>query len=154
MTKPFATRFKLDSKILALIYICYKYNFPLCFMLSFYEMYGEYSLFALKAMACTKKLTLNDNNFTKIIEESRDLYKQILSGVSTIIEIDKINKDNKYRTDDNKVELPQYPSIDTSKFSNEYKDFVENYLLNNIKDIYSPMVELKMSTKDLYEELT
>ena len=153
MTKPFSTRFKLDSKIIALIYICYKYNFPLCFMLSFYEMYGEHSLFALKAMTCAKKLTLNDNTFTKIIEESRDLYKQVLTGVSTIIEINKIEKSNENRSIEDKKEIPEYPQIDTSKFSSDYKDFIEQYLLKNIKNIYSPMVELRMSTKDLYEEL-
>ena len=83
--KPFSVTFKLDAKILAIIYICFKYKFPLSFLLSFYEMYGEQSLFILKAMACTKKISLSDNTFAKIIEESRLLYKQILSGISTNI---------------------------------------------------------------------
>ena len=41
MDKIFSLDFRLNSKILLIIYICYHYKFPLSVMLSFYEYYGE-----------------------------------------------------------------------------------------------------------------
>lgn len=153
MSKPFCTKFKLNSKLLAVIYICYQYKFPLCFMLSFYEMYGDNSLFALKALSCSKKISLNDVTFAKIIEESRALYKQILTGESALIEIEKSQKLNRNNDEVDIDSLPVLPVIDTSGFSEDYRNFVNSYLLKNINNIYSPEVELMMSTEDLYQEL-
>lgn len=146
--KPFSTRFKIDAKILTLIYICYEYKFPLCFMLSFYELYGDNSIFALKALTCSRKIKLTDSGLMKILDESRLLYKQIVEGMSTIIKINKLkayNKDNE--------EIPELPKINFEVFSNEYKNFLQNYLLENINDIFAPVVKLKMSSDDLYREL-
>ena len=120
-------------------------------MLSFYEMYGDNSLFALKALSCSKRISLNDVTFAKIIEESRALYKQILAGESVLLEIEKAQKLNKNNYDI--TSLPELPVIDTSEFSEDYRNFVNSYLLKNINNIYSPEVELRMSTEDLYQEL-
>lgn len=136
MDKPFSARFKMNSKILAIIFICYKHKLPLAFMLSFYEMYGDNSFFAFKAMACIKRIPLNDNTFTKILQESRLLYKEILRGVSELID-DKNCK----------------PQINLDLFSPEYAKFINEYLLHNISNIYSTYVELKMNCQDIYEEL-
>lgn len=136
MHKPFSARFKINSKILAVIYICYRHKLPLAFMLSFYEMYGDNSFFAFKAMSCAKRIPLNDNTFTKILQESRLLYKEILRGVSELI-------------DDPQAD----PQIDFTLFSPDYSNFIQHYLLKNINNIYDSYVELRMNCEDIYEEL-
>lgn len=148
--KVFSTKFKLDSKMLALIYFCYQHKFPLCFMLSFYELYGDTSLFALKALSCNKRIKITDNNIIKILQESQKLYKQIITGVSTLLKIKELSsmEENK-----RKEEMPEKPHIDTSVFSEDFRNFVEGYLLKNIDDIYAPKVKLNFNTEDLYEEL-
>ena len=148
MNKPFTLKFELNSKLIALLYICYKYKFPLSFMLSFYELYGDKSLFVIKAMACTSKLNMSDAIFINIIQESRSLYKEILSGVSTLLKINQLKKDKADETT-----IPDEPNIDTTKFSSSFKDFIENYLMKNIKNIYAETVSLKCNTRDLYEEI-
>lgn len=153
MNKPFIAKFKIDAKLLAILFICYKYKFPLSFMLSFYEMYGEQSLFILKAMSCAKKISLNDNTFIKIIEESKLLHKQIIKGISTNIKRNQLIqqvKSGKLITE----MIPDCPEIQSNLFSEDYKEFIEKYLLKNIKDIFKEEVELMMSTTDLYAELT
>ena len=82
--KPFSMAFKLDAKMLTLVYICYEYKFPLSFMLSFYELYGDNSIFALKALTCCRKIKLTDSGLMKILDESRILYKQVVKVISTI----------------------------------------------------------------------
>lgn len=149
--KDYSTRFRLNSKLIAMIYMCYQYKFPLSFLLAFYEMYGDNSLFALKAFACAKKISLNDNTFVKIIEESRILYRQILAGESRILEINSILTHNK-NTGDN-LELPEYPTINSAGFSDSFRNFIDEYLLVNIDDIFAPIVTLKFRVQDLYSEL-
>lgn len=151
--KPFSVTFKLDAKILAIIYICFKYKFPLSFLLSFYEMYGEQSLFILKAMACTKKISLSDNTFAKIIEESRLLYKQILSGISTNIKRNQLIsqiKNGRLITE----MIPNCPEISLCEFTDDYKQFIKQYLIKNVKNLFQEEIELMMNTTDLYCELT
>ena len=146
--KVFSTEFVLSAKIIAVIYICYEYKYPLSIMMSFYEMFGDQSMFALKALSCCKKTKLTDNTLTKALEESRCLFNQIVKG-QTII-----NKINQLKFNNPKNEpIPEYPKLDTNCFSNNFKDFIENYFLVNIPNIYSPVVELKMSSDDLYKEL-
>lgn len=152
LNKPFSIKFKLDAKILAIIFICFKYKFPLSFLLSFYEMYGEQSLFILKALACTKKLSLSDNQFTKIIEDSRELYKQIIAGISTNIKRDYLI--NQVKNGKLIKELiPNCPEISLEKFSDEYRIFICSYLKNNVKNLYNEEMELMLDSKDLYYEL-
>lgn len=151
MSKDYITKFRLNAKLIAIIYICYQYKFPLSFMLSFYEMYGDNSLFALKAFACAKKLSLNDNVFTKIIEESRTLYRQILAGESRMIEINNIIKHNK--AEGTNLSLPEKPVLNSAGFTDPFRKFIDEYLLVNIDNIFAPQVSLKLSTYDLYEEL-
>ena len=134
MSKIFSAKFKLNSKILAIIYICYKYKFPLSFMLSFYELYEDNALFIFKALNCSKKIKMNDNAFINALNESRLLYKQILKGVSDI-------------------EQNETPTINLKEFSNDYKLFIEEYLLKNIDNIYSSTVKFQFSTNDLYKEV-
>ena len=151
--KPFSVTFKLDAKILAIIYICFKYKFPLSFLLAFYEMYGEQSLFILKAMACTKKISLSDNTFAKIIEESRLLYKQILSGISTNIKRNQLIsqvKNGRLITE----MIPNCPEISLCEFTDDYKQFIKQYLIKNVKNLFQEEIELMMNTTDLYCELT
>ena len=145
--KPFSVTFKLDAKILAIIYICFKYKFPLSFLLSFYEMYGEQSLFILKAMACTKKISLSDNTFAKIIEESRLLYKQILSGISTNIKRNQLIsqvKNGRLITE----MIPNCPEISLCEFTDDYKQFIKQYLIKNVKNLFQEEIELMMNTTD------
>lgn len=153
MNKPFIAKFKIDAKLLAILFICYKYKFPLSFMLSFYEMYGEQSLFILKAMSCVKKISLNDNTFIKILEESKLLHKQIIKGISTNIKRDQLIQQVKSGRLITEM-IPDCPEIQSNLFSEDYKEFIEKYLLKNIKDIFKEEVELMMSTTDLYAELT
>ena len=150
--KPFSITFKLDAKILAIIYICYKYKFPLSFLLSFYEMYGEQSLFILKAMSCTKKISLSDNTFAKIINESRALYKQILIGISVNLKRDKLISQVKNGKIITEV-IPDCPEINTTGFSDDYKYFIEKYLIKNVKNLFREEIELVLDTNDLYNEI-
>ena len=119
--KIFITYFELNSHILAMLYLCYRFKFPISFMISFYENYKDNAFFVFKALSCKKQITLNDLTFAKIFEESRNLYKQILV------------KDIKPET-----------------FSEKYQDFIKNYLLVNIEDIYTETVALRLSTNMLY----
>ena len=152
MNKPFSITFKLDSKILALIYICFKHKYPLSFLLSFYEMYEEQSLFILKAMSCAGKLKLTDNAFAKLLEESRALYTQILKGISTNIKRNKLIsqvKNGKLITEI----IPDCPEIDLKDFSEDYRLFISNYLEKNVKDLFKEEIELMLDTTDLYSEI-
>jgi hypothetical protein len=150
--KPFSITFKLDAKILAVIYICFKHKYPLSFLLSFYEMYGEQSLFILKAMSCAGKLKLTDNAFAKLIEESRLLYSQILKGISINIKRNKLIsqvKNGKLITEI----IPNCPEIDLNDFTDDYKQFITNYLEKNVKDLFKEEIELMLDTTDLYSEI-
>ena len=146
--KIYKAEFPLDSKILAIIYICYKYKFPLQWMLTFYEMYGDRSLFTFKALTCTRKAPLNDQELIKIMEESRRLFNQIQKGISVI------NKRKRIEMGTLKEQMPDMPTIDLLGFSVEYGKFIRDYLVENITDIYAPIVELKMSSEDIYSELS
>lgn len=149
MSKIYSVQFSLNAKLIALIYICYKHKFPLQFMLSFYEMYGDTSLFALKALTCSRKTRLTDNEFIKIMEESRRLYSQIQRGISINLKRKQIKlgiiKDE---------EMPAAPKLDYLGFSESFNLFIDEYLLKNIDDIYAPTISLKMSTEDIYSEIS
>lgn len=152
MGKPFELSFKIDAKILAIIYICWKYKFPLSYFLSFYEMFGAQTLFILKAMSCTRRITLNDSAFANIIEESRTLHKQILAGISTRIKIKQLEglvKSGQLIDED----IPAQPEINLNAFSDDYKDFLSGYLLKNVDNIFSETMILKLGTKELYQQL-
>lgn len=136
MSKIFSTQFKLDAKMIAIIYLCYEYKFPLAFMLSFYEMYGDNSLFALKALSCAKKISLSDNTLIKIIDESRLLYDQIVFNRNKLTEHSDFE-----------------PTIDYNKFTLSFGRFIQNYLEQNIENLYEPIVKLRLDSRDLYEEL-
>lgn len=147
--KAYKVRFELSSKLLAIMFICYRYNFPISFMLTFYENYKDFSLFVFKALSCNKKIPLNDSAFHKVLEESKLLYKQILRGASSRIERNQIINYNKCASF--KKPVPNLQHINPNDFSDKYKEFIEQYLLVNIKDIYAEEVELKLSAIDLYE---
>ena len=150
--KPFSTTFKVDYKIFTLLYICYKYKFPISYFLTMYELFGEMSLFTFKALACNKSISLTDNAFTKIVDQSKLLYRQIHSGITVRNKIRQLSAlvKNGYKIQD---EIPDKPEIDLSVFSSDYKDFVENYMLVNIADIFSEELKLCFNTQDLYEEI-
>lgn len=153
MKKPFSIQFKLDARILALLYICYTYKFPASYMLSFYEMFGAQSLFILKAFSCTKRTPLPDNVFIKIIDESRLLHKQILSGISTNLERNRLEAQVKAGNRIDK-EIPEFPQINTNVFTMpEYKEFVEQYLLKNTPNIFTDTPTLYLDSYDLYSEI-
>ena len=149
MEKQYSIKFSLDSIILALIYICYKYKFPASYMLSFYEMYGKQSLFILKAISCSKKVPLNDNTFIKIIEESKLLHKQILSGIGTNMKIKQLTAQVKGGLK-LKDPIPEKPQLDLSVFSDDYKTFITDYLVKNLVEVFTETLELKLNTSDLY----
>lgn len=152
MDKQFEVNFKVDGKILALLFLCWKYKFPISYFLTFYEMYGAQSLFILKALACTKRITLNDNAFANIIEESRLLHKQILTGVSTNIKIKKLQsevKAGKLIDED----IPEKPELNLDVFSEDYKDFITTYLIKNVDEIFTEHFVLKLNSRDLYQEI-
>ena len=150
--KPFKVTFKLDAIILAILYTCYRYKYPASYMLSFYEMYGRQALYILKVISCDKKSPINDSILLKIIEESRLLYKEIISGITVLKKIESLSYKVKNGVKIDEI-IPDKPHIDTNKFSPEFKDFIENYLTKNISDVYSPEVELALDTKDLYYEM-
>jgi len=152
MSKPFEIEFKLDAKILAIIYVCWKYKYPLSYFLTFYEMFGNQTLFILKAMACTKRLVLNDNAFAALLEESRILHKQILTGISTnkkIAQLENQVRNGKLIDED----IPERPSLDLSVFSEEYKEFIKDYLQKNIRNLFAENVVLRLGTRELYQQL-
>ena len=152
MDKQFSVKFKLDPIILALIYICYRYKFPAAMMLSFYEEFGKKSLFILKAMTCAKKISLNDNQFIKIIEESKVLHKQLLTGIS--INIKRTRLENMVKNGMKiKEQIPDKPHVNLTVFSDEYSEFIENYLQYNLDNMFSEEPSLKLNTTDLYSEL-
>lgn len=154
MEKPFEITFKADAKALAILYVCWRYKFPAAYMLSFYEMYGAQALFIFKAVACTinKKIPINDNVLIKVVEESRELHRQILSGISTNIKRRNLSSLVKYGKHIPEP-IPEEPVLDMSKFSDDYKEFIEDYLMKNVPNIFKEEITLSLNTKDLYEEL-
>lgn len=152
MSKPLTITFTLDARILALIYICYKYKFPLSFLLSFYEMYGHQALFILKAMSCAGKIKLTDSTFIKILEESQLLHKQIIKGITTNIKRNKlINQVKSGRLITEMI--PECPAIALKEFSDDFSQFITQYLQKNIKNLFCDQIELHLNTVDLYSEI-
>lgn len=141
----FSATFRLNSKILALLYICWYYKYSMSIFITMYEMFKDMSLFALKAMSVDKKIKLTDNTFIKIMQESSKLYLQILKGVSVNDKIKKLTLHNP----DNEV-IPDRPKINLDEFSEDYKRFIVEYLLENIPDIYAEYVKLPFGSEDLY----
>jgi len=154
MEKPFEITFDVDAKALAILYVCWRYKLPAAYMLSFYEMYGAQALFILKAISCTinKKIPINDNVLIKVIEESRELHKQILSGITTNIKRRNLSSLVKYGKHIPEP-IPDEPTLDYTKFSDDYKEFIVDYLLQNVKNLFKEEITLSLNTKDLYEEL-
>lgn len=152
MNKPFEVEFNVDAKILSIIYICWKYKYPLSYFLSFYEMFGAQTLFILKALSCTKRLMLNDGAFTNIIEQSRKLHNQIIKGISTNLKIKTLElkiKSGKLIEED----IPEHPTLNLSEFDEEYSQFIREYLVKNVVNIFSETFTLKLNTRDLYQAL-
>ena len=148
--KPFEVAFNSEARILAVLYMCWKYKFPASYFLSFYESFGAQTLLIFKALACNKKIAINDNVFASIIEDSKKLHKQILKGISTklkIKEMEKLVKAGKYVDED----IPETPEIDLFDFTEDYKEFIETYLLKNVKDIFSEVLTLRLGTKEIYK---
>ena len=121
-------------------------------MLSFYEEFGKKSLFILKAMTCAKKITLNDNQFIKIIEESKLLHKQLLSGITINMKRNKLENMVKNGMKI-KEQIPDKPHVNLTVFSDDYSEFIENYLQYNLDNMFSEEPALKLNTTDLYSEL-
>ena len=89
----------------------------------------------------------------KIIEESRLLYKQILSGISTNIKRNQLIsqvKNGRLITE----MIPNCPEISLCEFTDDYKQFIKQYLIKNVKNLFQEEIELMMNTTDLYCELT
>lgn len=150
MAKPFTVDFKIDAKIIAILYMCWKYKYPISYFLSFYENFGAQTLLIFKALACNKKITLNDNAFTNLIEESKKLHNQIIKGISTNLKIKQLEnlvRAGKFIDED----IPETPMIEVNEFTEEFADFVKNYMLKNIEDIFKETVTLKLGTRELYQ---
>lgn len=149
MEKQYEVEFKVDAKILSIMYVCWRFKFPLAYFISFYEMYGAQTLFILKAMICTKRIALNDNALANLIEESKKLHHQILKGISTNIKIKQLER---IVTSGGLIDedIPERPELNLEEFSEEYKEFINNYLLKNVKNIFAENMVLCMDTKDLY----
>ena len=148
--KPFEVQFSIDARILAVLYMCWKFKFPASYFLSFYESYGAQTLLIFKALACNKKIALNDNAFANIIEDSKKLHKQILKGISTkfkIKQLESMVKAGKYVDED----IPEHPEIDLGEFTEDYREFISSYLLKNVKDIFSEILTLRLGTKEIYK---
>ena len=153
MSKPFEIEFKVDAIKLAILFMCWKFKFPVSYFLTFYQMFGKQILFIFKAIACTKRITLNDSAFTKIIEESKKLQHQILKGISTKIKITQLEtlvKNGKLIDED----IPEQPKLDLSEFSEEYKKFIQTYLLKNVSNLFSDTIILKVGTRELYSQIS
>lgn len=149
LRKPFEIEFKLDAKILATLYICWKFKLPISYFITFYEQFEEWTLFIFKAMICSKKLALNDNALANIVEESKKLHLQIVKGISTNIKIkqlEALTKAGKLIDED----IPERPEINLYEFSDDYREFIEKYLFKNIKNLFSENVILKLGTRELY----
>ena len=152
MTKPFTVNFKLDPKILGIIYICYKYKFPASFLLTFYDFYGPEALYILKAMSCANKIKLTDNAFIKLIQESNLLHKQILTGISINIKRNKLINQVKSGRLINEM-IPDCPVISLKDFSDDYAQFISQYLQKNVTNLFCERLELRLDSRDLYSEL-
>lgn len=146
--KLYSAKFRLNSKILALMYICWYYNYPTTVLLTFYETYKDMSLFALKALSTCKKIKLTDNTFVKILQESATLYGQIIKGATS-----KIKRNQLLVYNQKNEEIPAEPSLDLNVFSDDYKRFITEYLMENIDDLFVPEVKLNISSEDLYSEM-
>ena len=96
-------------------------------------------------------MLLEKNN---IIIDVKDLKKsfgdlQIIKGISTNIKIRQLEalvRGGNLIDED----IPEKPTIDLNEFSDDYRIFVEKYLLKNIKNIFAENVVLKLGTKELY----
>ena len=151
MRKPFEVEFKIDSNVLAILFICWKFKFPAADFLTFYQMYGVNSLFIFKALSCNKRITLNDNAFTNILEECKKLHKQILAGISLNIKIKQLEvkvKSGGLIDED----IPEHPILKLEEFSEDFQLFIK-YLVKNVNNIFSETFTLKLSTRDLYQQI-
>jgi hypothetical protein len=141
----FKLKFELCPCIIASIFFCYKFKYPIAVAISFYETFGEQALFAYRAVTSLKTVTLNSQLFSRVLNESKLLYQEVLKGVAKIIELEKNGKVDK--------SSPDYPKIDLELFSQDFKDFIKLYLLKNIDNIYAEKVELSVTTEQMYEHL-
>ena len=146
--KLYSAKFRLNSKILALMYICCYYNYPTTVLLTFYETYKDMSLFALKALSTCKKIKLTDNMFVKILQESATLYGQIIKGITI-----KLKRNQLLSYNPKNEEIPLEPTLDVEVFSDDYKRFITEYLIENVEDLFVPEVKLNISSEDLYSDM-
>ena len=73
-----------------------------------------------------------------------------MTGISTkfkIKDLEKLVKAGKYVDED----IPDDPEIDLFDFTEDYKEFIETYLLKNVKDIFSETLTLRLGTKEIYK---
>ena len=141
----FKAKFEICPCIIASIFFCYKFNYPLAIAIAFYEEFGEQALFAYRAITSIKTVSLNSQLFTRIFNESKLLYQEILRGSAKIIELEQQGVVDK--------NSPDYPKIDLELFSQDFKEFIKLYLLKHIDNIYAEEVELSMTTEQMYEHL-
>ena len=146
--KLYSAKFRLNSKILALMYICWYYNYPTTVLLTFYETYKDMSLFALKALSTCKKIKLTDNTFIKILQESATLYSQVIKGITN-----KLKRKQLLTYNPKNEDIPNEPTLNLEVFSDDYKRFITEYLIENIDDLFAPEVKLNISSEDLYGEM-
>ena len=147
--RPYSIYLELNPKLLTILYMCYTFELPLSLMISLYSSYGEMALFVFKILAHMKVIKLTDNDFTRVLTCSRSLYKHILNMNRVKIDRERIIQDNKTRT--NKKEVPSLPTMNLDEYTESYRNFITNYLLENIVDIYAPEVELKLNTVELHQ---
>lgn len=141
----FKARFEICPCIIASIFFCYKFNYPLGIAIAFYEEFGKQALFAYRAVTSIKQVSMNSQLFTRILNESKLLYQEILKGSAKIIELEKQGIVDK--------ESPEYPKINLELFSQDFSDFIKLYLLRYIDNIFAEEVELSISTEQMYEHL-
>ena len=120
---PLKIRFELNSYLLTMLYICYTYNLSMDLVLALYEKYGKDSLFVFKAMACKKSINLNDKQILKFLQESKKLYRHILTR-----------------------------NIILHEYTLGFQTFIK-WLSGALDDVYAETVEMKLSYLDLYHSL-
>lgn len=122
--KLLTIRFDITSYLLVMLYFSYTYKLSLDIVIALYERFGKSALFFYKALICKKLINISDRQFLVIINNCKDLYRQILNKQININALDR-----KFR-------------------------MFANWLVDNTLDIFREQVELRLSYFDLYKELS
>ena len=122
--KLLTIRFDITSYLLVMLYFSYTYKLSLDIVIALYERFGKSALFFYKALICKKLINISDRQFLVIINNCKDLYRQILSKQININTLDR-----KFR-------------------------MFASWLVDNTLDIFREQVELRLSYFDLYKELS